>query len=173
MTDKNQEPQAISFAGPTAFASLKQAITALQTRFNGAHKALHETLQDIYATYHAYIVNVTPDEREKNRSVLDESCKAAEIGTNGQTTDLHKLVKLVVTSNSQLASGYVHVFSVASALQKAPDEFVSWLSTAGGIEAVRKKFLADGSLSELLCVRHKLMAKEPRYATQTQGRSDD
>ncbi|MCA8482240.1 hypothetical protein LGN35_30415, partial [Burkholderia multivorans] len=30
----------------------------------------------------------------------------------------------------------------------------------------------DGkSLSELLCVRHKLMAKEPRYATQTQGRS--
>ncbi|MDN7981859.1 RHS repeat-associated core domain-containing protein [Burkholderia multivorans] len=30
-----------------------------------------------------------------------------------------------------------------------------------------------GSLSELLCVRHKLMAKEPRYATQTQGRSDD
>ncbi|WP_208449020.1 hypothetical protein, partial [Burkholderia dolosa] len=27
------------------------------------------------------------------------------------------------------------------------------------------------SLSELLCVRHKLMAKEPRYATQTQGRS--
>ncbi|MDN7760692.1 hypothetical protein QZL99_26935, partial [Burkholderia multivorans] len=28
-----------------------------------------------------------------------------------------------------------------------------------------------GSLSELLCVRHKLMAKEPRYATQTQGRS--
>ncbi|PRH32740.1 hypothetical protein C6T53_02720 [Burkholderia multivorans] len=30
-----------------------------------------------------------------------------------------------------------------------------------------------GSLSDLLCVRHKLMAKEPRYATQTQGRSDD
>ncbi|MBY4755806.1 hypothetical protein, partial [Burkholderia dolosa] len=30
---------------------------------------------------------------------------------------------------------------------------------------------ADTSLSELLCVRHKLMAKEPRYATQTQGRS--
>ncbi|RQY05849.1 type VI secretion system tip protein VgrG [Burkholderia stagnalis] len=29
------------------------------------------------------------------------------------------------------------------------------------------------SLSECLCVRHKLMAKEPRYATQTQGRSDD
>ncbi|PRH14532.1 hypothetical protein C6T53_29915, partial [Burkholderia multivorans] len=27
------------------------------------------------------------------------------------------------------------------------------------------------SLSELSCVRHKLMAKEPRYATQTQGRS--
>ncbi|WP_148095357.1 hypothetical protein, partial [Burkholderia stagnalis] len=25
------------------------------------------------------------------------------------------------------------------------------------------------SLSECLCVRHKLMAKEPRYATQTQG----
>ncbi|PRH21569.1 hypothetical protein C6T53_20665 [Burkholderia multivorans] len=32
---------------------------------------------------------------------------------------------------------------------------------------------ADVSLSDLLCVRHKLMAKEPRYATQTQGRSDD
>ncbi|WP_208449024.1 hypothetical protein, partial [Burkholderia dolosa] len=33
--------------------------------------------------------------------------------------------------------------------------------------------MSDGrvSLSELLCVRHKLMAKEPRYATQTQGRS--
>ncbi|MBF3900186.1 transposase, partial [Burkholderia pseudomallei] len=29
------------------------------------------------------------------------------------------------------------------------------------------------SLSECLCVRHKLMAKEPLYATQTQGRSDD
>ncbi|QDW52794.1 hypothetical protein FFI87_021135 [Burkholderia sp. KBS0801] len=29
------------------------------------------------------------------------------------------------------------------------------------------------SLSEPLCVRHKLMAKEPLYATQTQGRSDD
>ncbi|AYZ01576.1 hypothetical protein EGY19_30405 [Burkholderia multivorans] len=29
------------------------------------------------------------------------------------------------------------------------------------------------SLSESLCVRHKLMAKEPLYATQTQGRSDD
>ncbi|WP_310674298.1 three-Cys-motif partner protein TcmP, partial [Burkholderia multivorans] len=27
----------------------------------------------------------------------------------------------------------------------------------------------ETSLSELLCVRHKLMAKEPRYATQTQG----
>ncbi|WP_155628826.1 hypothetical protein, partial [Burkholderia stagnalis] len=27
----------------------------------------------------------------------------------------------------------------------------------------------DTSLSECLCVRHKLMAKEPRYATQTQG----
>ncbi|WP_157130981.1 hypothetical protein [Burkholderia savannae] len=31
----------------------------------------------------------------------------------------------------------------------------------------------DTSLSDLLCVRHKLMAKEPLYATQTQGRSDD
>ncbi|HDV6321953.1 TPA: hypothetical protein RJR38_003806 [Burkholderia multivorans] len=31
----------------------------------------------------------------------------------------------------------------------------------------------DESLSESLCVRHKLMAKEPLYATQTQGRSDD
>ncbi|OOB62278.1 hypothetical protein A8F72_16800 [Burkholderia cenocepacia] len=31
----------------------------------------------------------------------------------------------------------------------------------------------SGSLSECLCVRHKLMAKEPLYATQTQGRSDD
>nr|WP_246327128.1 hypothetical protein [Burkholderia guangdongensis] len=29
------------------------------------------------------------------------------------------------------------------------------------------------SLSGTLCVRHKLMAKEPLYATQTQGRSDD
>ncbi|WP_193727349.1 hypothetical protein, partial [Burkholderia sp. BE24] len=29
------------------------------------------------------------------------------------------------------------------------------------------------NLSECLCVRHKLMAKEPLYATQTQGRSDD
>ncbi len=29
------------------------------------------------------------------------------------------------------------------------------------------------SLSESLCVRHKLTAKEPLYATQTQGRSDD
>ncbi len=29
------------------------------------------------------------------------------------------------------------------------------------------------SLTEPLCVRHKLTAKEPLYATQTQGRSDD
>ncbi|MDN7702293.1 hypothetical protein QZM15_27835 [Burkholderia sp. AU44665] len=29
------------------------------------------------------------------------------------------------------------------------------------------------SLSESLCVRHKLATKEPLYATQTQGRSDD
>lgn len=31
----------------------------------------------------------------------------------------------------------------------------------------------ERSLSELLCVRHKLMVKEPLYATQTQGRSND
>ncbi|MDR6420248.1 hypothetical protein J2801_002499 [Paraburkholderia phenoliruptrix] len=144
MTNKNQAPQAISFAGPTAFPSLTHAITTLQTSFEGAHKALYETLQDIYATHHFYSVNVTAEERAKNRVVLDEACKAAEIGTTPQTTDLHKLVKLVVKTNSQLTSGYVHVFSVASALQKTPDEFLSWLSAAGGIEAVRKKFRADG-----------------------------
>ncbi|CAG9247715.1 hypothetical protein BDI4_210031 [Burkholderia diffusa] len=31
----------------------------------------------------------------------------------------------------------------------------------------------EGHLSECLFVRHKLMAKEPFYATQMQGRSDD
>ncbi|PRE58332.1 hypothetical protein C6P82_26900, partial [Burkholderia multivorans] len=42
-----------------------------------------------------------------------------------------------------------------------------------GREAVsrrgRQGAKAEASLSESLCVRHKLMAKEPLYATQTQG----
>ncbi|NBC94709.1 hypothetical protein GT630_28755, partial [Burkholderia thailandensis] len=36
-------------------------------------------------------------------------------------------------------------------------------ATMAAVEAAR------ASLSECLCVRHKLMAKEPLYATQTQG----
>ncbi|PNE89609.1 hypothetical protein A8H30_05315 [Burkholderia thailandensis] len=46
-----------------------------------------------------------------------------------------------------------------------------------GVGDSRSKWVAAPtervSLSECLCVRHKLMAKEPLYATQTQGRSDD
>ncbi|OMG71515.1 hypothetical protein BW685_20580 [Burkholderia ubonensis] len=46
---------------------------------------------------------------------------------------------------------------------KLTDAFLSGQSVGG----------SGWSLSETLCVRHKLMAKEPLYATQTQGRSDD
>ncbi|WP_082745309.1 phage integrase [Burkholderia savannae] len=54
----------------------------------------------------------------------------------------------------------------------------AWSAFREGIERAGI-VLPDGqmthalSLSDLLCVRHKLMAKEPLYATQTQGRSDD
>ncbi|MFL9964551.1 hypothetical protein PQR02_26490 [Paraburkholderia sediminicola] len=41
----------------------------------------------------------------------------------------------------------MHVFSVAQAENKKPDEFLPWLKEAGGIETVRKKFLADGTLN--------------------------
>lgn len=142
---EHQPPASLAQTIPPA--SLAQTITALQTRYKSAHTALYEALRDIYAAYHAYILNATQAEREKNRAVLDQACEANDIGTNDQTTDLHKLVKLVVTVNPQLTSGYVHVFSVARELHKTPDEFLGWLKEAGGIEAVRKKFLADGTLN--------------------------
>lgn len=147
MSGTTHQPEIIRLADHQSPASLEQAITALQTRFTGAHNALYETLRDIYGTHLAYIVNAAPEEREKNREVLDETCKDNDIGTNDQTTDLHKLVKLVVTVSPQLTSGYVHVFSVAQALKKTPGEFLKWLKEAGGIEAVRKKFLADGEIN--------------------------
>ncbi|MFM0225281.1 hypothetical protein [Paraburkholderia dipogonis] len=147
MSDTTQQTEIIRLAEYQSPVPLAQTITALETRFTGAHNALHETLRDIYGTHLAYIVNAAPEEREKNRAILDEACKAKQIGTNDQTTDLHKLVKLVVTVSPQLTSGYVHVFSVAQALKKTPGEFLKWLKEAGGIEAVRKKFLADGEIN--------------------------
>lgn len=147
MNDTTHQPEIIHLAEHQSPAPLKQTIAALQTRFTGAHNALYETLRDIYGTHLAYIVNAAPEEREKNRAVLDEACKAEQMRTNDQTTDLHKLVKLIVTVNPQLTSGYVHVFSVASALKKTQAEFLGWLKEAGGIEAVRKKFIADGKLN--------------------------
>lgn len=147
MTVTHQQPEIIRLADHQTPVSLAQTITALQTRYTSAHNALYEALRDIYAAYHVYILNATQAECEKNRAALDQACKDNEIGTNDQTTDLHKLVKLVVTANPQLTSGYVHVFSVARELQKTPDEFLLWLKNAGGIETVRKKFLADGTLN--------------------------
>ncbi|WP_175753205.1 hypothetical protein [Burkholderia ambifaria] len=63
----------------------------------------------------------------------------------------------------------------------APVTLVGETPTDLGAQWIGGKPTADGqmiltqktSLSEPLCVRHKLMAKEPLYATQTQGRSDD
>ncbi|ABX16490.1 hypothetical protein [Burkholderia multivorans] len=147
MSNTNQQTEIINISEHQSPASLAQTITALKTRYMGAHTALYEALRDIYAAYHVYILNATQAEREKNRAVLDQKCKDNDIGTNDQTTDLHKLVKLVVTVSPQLTSGYVHVFSVARELQKTPDEFPGWLKDAGGIETVRKKFLTDGKLN--------------------------
>lgn len=147
MSDTTSQSKIIDLAEHQPPVSLKQTITSLETRFAGAHNALHETLRDIYGIHLAYIVNAAPEEREKNRAVLDEACETKKIGTNDQTTDLHKLVKLVVTVSPQLTSGYVHIFSVAQALKKTPGEFLKWLKEAGGIEAVRKKFLADGEIN--------------------------
>jgi hypothetical protein len=147
MNSTTHQPEIHRFADHQKPVSLAQTITTLQTRYTGAHDALYEALRDIYAAYHVYIVDATHAECEKHRAVLDQACKDNEIGTNDQTTDLHKLVKLIVTASPQLTSGYVHVFSVARQLRRTPAEFLDWLKDSGGIETVRKKFLADGTLN--------------------------
>lgn len=147
MSSTTHQPEIHRFADHQKLVSLAQTITALETRYTGAHNALYEALRDIYDTHHTYIVNAAPEEREKNRAVLDDACEKKKFGTSDKTTDLHKLVKLVVTTNPQLTSGYVHVFSVAQAQNTKPDQFLPWLKEAGGIETVRKKFLADGKLN--------------------------
>ncbi|MDN7930697.1 hypothetical protein QZM52_05250 [Burkholderia metallica] len=147
MSNTNQQTETTNLADHQAPASLAQTITTLQTRYTGAHNALYEALRDIYGAHHTYFLNAVPEQREQNLAALNQAFKDSKIGTTEQTTDLHKLVKLVVTVNPQLTSGYVHVFSVAQALNTKPDQFLLWLKEAGGIETVRKKFLADGKLN--------------------------
>jgi hypothetical protein len=142
MTQENQNLDVIPFPQPAQ--SFKDAIEALEKKHTGAHNALHEALRDIYAIYLAEIVGVSGKKLAENQSTLNTACEIKKIKTSDQTTDLHKLVKLIVTVNPQLASGYVHVLSVAHALSKTSDQFLDWLKNAGGIEAVRKKFLANG-----------------------------
>ncbi|MBU9258550.1 RHS domain-containing protein, partial [Burkholderia multivorans] len=77
---------------------------------------------------------------------------------------------------SELAAfAYYHCDQIGTP-QELTDETgeVAWSTRYkawGGAKKVISEAARKASLSELLCVRHKLMAKEPRYATQTQGRS--
>lgn len=144
MSNTKQEPEIIPFEKHQVPLLTAEFITSLRDKNTGAHQAVRESLRDIYSAHYIYIANATPDAIKKNRRILNTACENANISTNDTTTDLHKLVKLVVSVNPQLASGYVHVLSVAQALNKTPDEFLDWLKKAGGIEAVRKKFLATG-----------------------------
>jgi hypothetical protein len=145
MSNTKQQPEIIPFEKHQVPLLTAEFITSLRDKNTGAHQAVRESLRDIYSAYYIYIAAATPDSLKENRRILDDACSKAKIEVVDKTTDLHKLVKLVVTANPQLASGYVHVLSVAKAKDKTPDEFLDWLKKAGGIEAVRKKFLANGN----------------------------
>jgi hypothetical protein len=143
MTQENHTLEVIQFPQPAP--SFKDAIEALEKKHTGAHTALRETLRDIHAIYLAEIVEASGNKLTENKRILDEACDAEKIKTSDQTTDLHKIVKLITKADPQLGSGYVHVLSVAHALGKTSGNFLNWLTEAGGIEAVRKKYLANGS----------------------------
>lgn len=144
MSHTKQKPEVIPFEQHQVSLLTAEFINTLRDKNTGAHQAVRESLRDIYSAYKIYIVNATPDALKNNIRILDDACSKAKIEVVEKTTDLHKLIKLVVTANPQLTSGYVHVLSVAQALKKTPDDFLQWLKDAGGIEAVRKKFLVSG-----------------------------
>jgi hypothetical protein len=144
MSNINLEPEIISLSAHHVHLLTADLIKSLRDKNTGAHEAVRESLRDIFSADYVYFANATPEAIKNNRRILNNACSDAKIITVETTTDLHKLVKLVVTANPQLASGYVHVLSVAKSVKKTPDNFLDWLNKAGGIEAVRKKFLANG-----------------------------
>ncbi|WP_216613549.1 hypothetical protein, partial [Burkholderia thailandensis] len=71
-------------------------------------------------------------------------------------------MRLPVRTGAELLSGSVEEQRELPLLHVAVPLLVELQVGIGLVVAVL-------SLSECLCVRHKLMAKEPLYATQTQG----
>lgn len=109
---------------------------------------------------------ITPYDRAK----IDAGLKKSKFKVNKKSSIELKVIRLIMTSESKKASVYANVLNAARKANIKSTKFVGWLTTQGGIEAVRKansKPKKPSNIKQQYATGKKVALSKPSLATVT------
>jgi hypothetical protein len=109
-------------------------------RENWEINELAESNKRLYAILaRCYAIFVDHKETDEGRKLINDTAVAMDVSFNDVTSTAAKVIKIIFgDDNRHKASDYAKVLKIASAAEVSKANFETWLSTKGGIYAVRR-----------------------------------